>query len=93
MTKHLKKTLALLLVIVLCLGTIPFPAFAVGVLPDDDFSSEVIIEPEEPGIVSSPEPESSSSPRGSPRYAFKTIRSSPITCIKEGFSYAIRAKK
>lgn len=27
------------------------------------------------------------------RYAFKTIRSSPITCIKEGFSYAIRAKK
>ena len=66
MTKHLKKVLALLLAIVLCLGTVPFPAFAVGVLPDDDFSSEVTIEPEEPDIFSSPAPESSSSPRGSP---------------------------
>lgn len=69
MTKHLKKVLALLLAIVLCLGTIPFPAFAVGVTPDMDISSEVTLTAEEPDITPSPEPESSSSPRGSPASA------------------------
>ena len=66
MTKHLKKVLALLLAIVMCLGTVPFPAFAVGVTSDHDFPAEVLIEPEKLDISPSPEPENSSSPRGSP---------------------------
>ncbi len=65
MTKNLKRFLALILTLVLCIGMVPAPALAAAVPPDTTFS-ETMIESEQPDITPSPEPDSSSVPRGSP---------------------------
>ena len=75
MTKNIKRFLALILTLVLCVSMVPAPAFAAEV-PPDLTSSEVLIEPEHPEISPSSESDSSSSPRGSPEDSDETISSS-----------------
>ena len=72
MTKQLKKVLALFLAIALCLGAIPFPAFAAKAEPTIDAFSVSTVEVEEPELTSTPEPDDNSSPRGSPESQIQT---------------------
>lgn len=68
MHKTLKRTVALLLALMLCLSAMPFSAFAADTPPEVSTPSEVdtVVESEEPDLTVSPEPDESSSPRGSP---------------------------
>ena len=68
MQKVLKRTFALILALMLCLSAMPFSAFAADVQPDAYVPSEVeaVVEPDEPDLTASPDPDGNSSPRGSP---------------------------
>ncbi|NBJ90133.1 VaFE repeat-containing surface-anchored protein [Acutalibacter sp. 1XD8-36] len=59
MTKNIKRFLALILTLVLCVGMVPAPVFAAEVTSK---SSEAVAEPEKSNIASSSKPDSSPAP-------------------------------
>ncbi len=64
MQKMMKRTLALLLAVVLCFGTVPISAFATEIDPNETVSSEA--QPNEALAESTPEPTDAPAPDASP---------------------------
>ena len=66
MQKTLKRIVAFVMAVAICISAMPFSAFAAEIPADVSSAEAVTIEPDEPELTATTEPDDNSSPRGSP---------------------------